>query len=145
MFNNIDEITRVFKEKNLKLTLQRLNVYSYLKSTKDHPTVDIIYKNIKQSIPTISLATVYKILNTLVEANLVKMINVCEDNFRYDSNTDLHGHIKCKMCNKVKDVPIENDLINTLMERNHDINHFDLFLYGKCERCANNTYSHLKI
>ena len=78
MFNNknIDDIIQIFKENNLKLTLQRVNIYSYLRSTCEHPTVDTIYKNIKKIIPTISLATVYKTLNTLVDYGLIKMINV---------------------------------------------------------------------
>lgn len=137
MFKDVDEIIKIFKEKNLKLTLQRLKVYSYLMSTNQHPTVDTIYKNVKKSIPTISLATVYKVLNTLVEKELVKSINVCEDNFRYDSNTNLHGHIKCQMCNQIKDINIEEEVIDIIMNKNLNINHFDLFLYGTCEDCAN--------
>lgn len=138
MFNNknIDDIIQIFKENNLKLTLQRVNIYSYLRSTCEHPTVDTIYKNIKKIIPTISLATVYKTLNTLVDYGLIKMINVCEENFRYDANIDLHGHIKCTNCNKVEDLHLDTNLINSLSIENYDVKSFDLFLYGTCKSCS---------
>lgn len=138
MFNdkNIDDIIQIFKENNLKLTLQRINIYSYLRSTCEHPTVDTIYKNIKEIIPTISLATVYKTLNTLVDYGLVKMINVCEENFRYDANINLHGHIKCTNCNKIEDLHLNNNLITSLEIENYDIKNFDLFLYGTCKNCS---------
>ncbi len=138
MFNNknIDDIIQIFKENNLKLTLQRVNIYSYLRSTCEHPTVDTIYKNIKKIIPTISLATVYKTLNTLVDYGLIKMINVCEENFRYDANIDLHGHIKCTNCNKVEDLHLDTNLINSLSIENYDVQNFDLFLYGTCKSCS---------
>ena len=138
MFNNknIDDIIQIFKENNLKLTLQRVNIYSYLRSTCEHPTVDTIYKNIKKIIPTISLATVYKTLNTLVDYGLIKMINVCEENFRYDANIDLHGHIKCTNCNKVEDLHLDTNLINSLSIENYDVQNFDLFLYVTCKSCS---------
>ncbi len=133
--NNMDEIVQIFKEKNLKLTLQRINIYSYLRSTCEHPSVDTIYKHIKQIIPSISLATVYKTLNTLVDAGLVRVLNVCEENFRYDSNINTHGHVKCTECNKVEDIILNDTLLNSLTAENYKINNFDLILYGKCKSC----------
>lgn len=139
MIKNIDEIIQLFKKNNLKLTLQRANIYSYLMSTDEHPTVDTIYKNIKCIMPTISLATVYKTLNTLVESGLIKIINVCEENFRYDSNTNLHGHIKCEICNRIEDLCIDKNLTNSIIKYGNNIKYFDLFLYGTCDKCLKNT------
>ncbi len=133
---SIDEIVKIFKEKNLKLTLQRITIYSYLLSTCEHPNVDTIYKNVRQSIPTISLATVYKTLNTLVEAGLVRMLNLCEENFRYDANISHHGHIKCNICNKVEDIDLNNSFRNVLSVEKFNIENFDLFIYGTCEECS---------
>lgn len=134
---NIDTIIETFKKNNLKLTLQRMNIYSYLMSTCEHPTVDTIYTNIRKSIPTISLATVYKNLNTLVNSGLIKLINVCEENFRYDANLDLHAHFKCTSCNKVEDLYLDDKVMESLLNRSNDINNFDVFLYGTCDCCKN--------
>ena len=83
----MENITAVFKEKKLKLTPQRLAVYKYLMSTKEHPSAEAIYKAIQTEYPTMSLATVYKALKTLAEVGLIQEINVGEGNFRYDGTT----------------------------------------------------------
>ena len=138
---NIDIIIKTFKKNNLKLTLQRMNIYSYLMSTCEHPTVDTIYTNIRKTIPTISLATVYKNLNTLVNSGLIKLINVCEENFRYDANLDLHAHFKCTSCNKVEDLYLDDNVLKSLLSRNNTINNLDVFLYGTCTCCSGYTKS----
>ena len=94
----MDDIILTFKEKKLKLTPQRLAVYQYLKSTSEHPSAETIYKALQPNYPTMSLATVYKTLKTLVEIGLVQELNVGEGNFRYDGNCSEHGHIQCILC-----------------------------------------------
>lgn len=132
--NNIIKIIQIFKEHNLKVTPQRATIYSYLLSTSMHPNVDTIYKNIKPIIPAISLATVYKTLNVLVKSNLIKEINMCEDNFRYDANIEPHGHIKCNSCNNVFDIEL-NNILDIKSISKYKIDSFDLLLYGKCNKC----------
>ncbi|SQB89846.1 Zinc uptake regulation protein [Clostridium tetanomorphum] len=100
----MNNITAIFKEKKLKLTPQRIAVYRYLKSTKEHPSAEVIYKALQPEYPTMSLATVYKALKTLVEVNLIQEINVGEGNFRYDGNICPHSHIQCLQCGRVDDV-----------------------------------------
>ena len=63
----MENISLIFKEKKLKLTPQRLAVYQYLKSTTEHPSAETIYNGLQATYPTMSLATVYKTLKTLVE------------------------------------------------------------------------------
>ena len=92
----MDDIILTFKEKKLKLTPQRLAVYQYLKSTSEHPSAETIYKALQPNYPTMSLATVYKTLKTLVEIGLVQELNVGEGNFRYDGNCSEHGHYNVK-------------------------------------------------
>ena len=68
----MDNIILTFKEKKLKLTPQRLAVYQFLKNTNEHPSAENIYKALHEAYPTMSLATVYKTLKTLVEIGLVQ-------------------------------------------------------------------------
>ena len=88
-------IINTFREKKLKLTPQRLAVYKYLMNTTDHPSAETVYTAIQPEYPTMSLATVYKALKTLVEVNLIQEINVGEGNFRYDGTVTSHPHIQC--------------------------------------------------
>lgn len=134
----MENITSIFREKKLKLTPQRLAVYKYLMGVNDHPSAEIIYKALQPEYPTMSLATVYKALKTLVEVNLVQEINVGEGNFRYDAKTHDHAHIQCINCSKVKD--LENISFSTLNKTAEDCSDYKvlsnkLFFYGLCSEC----------
>lgn len=134
----MDNITSKFKEKKLKLTPQRLAVYKYLISTKEHPSAEVIYKALQPEYPTMSLATVYKAVKTLVEVGLVKELNVGEGNFRYDGNVGDHAHIQCSCCNQVNDLEgISFNNLNQIAEDNsgYKILYNKVFFYGLCKEC----------
>jgi len=134
----MDHIASIFKEKKLKLTPQRLAVYNYLINTTSHPSADVIYTDIHIQYPTMSLATVYKALKTLVEVGLIQEINVGEGNFRYDGNSFPHPHLQCLGCGKVddfKDLTLDN--LNSLAENhtNYKIVSNKVYFYGYCTNC----------
>ena len=134
----MDDIILTFKEKKLKLTPQRLAVYQYLKVTLEHPSAETIYKALQPNYPTMSLATVYKTLKTLVEIGLVQELNVGEGNFRYDANYHEHAHVQCVNCGKVEDIDfIDFSSLNNLVEEktNYKIKFNKLFFYGECNEC----------
>ena len=134
----MDQITAIFKEKKLKLTPQRLAVYNYLMNTTAHPSADAIYTDIHIQYPTMSLATVYKALKTLVEVGLVQEINVGEGNFRYDGNSSPHPHLQCLKCGKVDDFnELILDNLNSLAQANTDykIVSNKVYFYGYCKNC----------
>lgn len=132
------DITGVFKEKKLKLTPQRIAVYKYLQSTKKHPSAETIYLALQPAYPTMSLATVYKALKTLVKVNLIQEINVGEGSFRYDSNVVSHPHIQCINCGKVDD--IEQITFTDLNEKvkshtDYKVISNKVYFYGICKDC----------
>ena len=134
----MDTIAPIFKEKKLKLTPQRLAVYNYLINTTSHPSADIIYTDIHVQYPTMSLATVYKALKTLVDVGLIQEINVGEGNFRYDGNSSSHPHLQCLGCGKVndfKDLSLDN--LNSIAEEHTDykIVSNKVYFYGYCIDC----------
>ena len=134
----MDQISAIFKEKKLKLTPQRLAVYNYLMNTTAHPSADAIYTDIHVQYPTMSLATVYKALKTLVEVGLVQEINVGEGNFRYYGHCTAHPHVQCLKCGKVDDFngfSLKN--LNSLAQENTDykIVSNKVYFYGYCKDC----------
>ena len=139
---HMNNLTSIFKEKKLKLTPQRIAVYKYLQSTKEHPSAETIYKTLQVNYPTMSLATIYKALKTLVEVNLIQEINVGEGNFRYDGNTSPHSHIQCLHCGKVSDV--EGVCFTNLNDKIKDCVDYEVisnqvYFYGICKDCIKNT------
>ena len=134
----MENITSIFREKKLKLTPQRLAVYKYLMSTDEHPSAEIIYKSLQVEYPTMSLATVYKALKTLVEVGLVQEINVGEGNFRYDARQGEHAHIQCINCSRVSDLNgISFASLNETAEESSDYKVLSkrIFFYGLCKNC----------
>ncbi|MCI5727427.1 MAG: transcriptional repressor [Clostridium sp.] len=136
----MDNIIKIFKEKKIKITPQRLAVYNYLANTTSHPSVETIYEDIYKTFPTMSLATVYKTIKTLVSSELVQELNVGEGNFRYDANTNYHPHIQCTKCGKVDD--IFNIDVSPIIEDAKKATDFvitsnKLYFYGLCPDCQN--------
>ncbi|MDS0525041.1 transcriptional repressor [Clostridium sp. SHJSY1] len=134
----MDTITAIFKEKKLKLTPQRLAVYKYLMGTTAHPSAEKIYNDLQSDYPTMSLATVYKALKTLVEVDLIQEINVGEGNFRYDGNIISHPHIQCINCGKVDDFKsFDLAYLNDDATKYTDFKVLSnkVYFYGLCPNC----------
>lgn len=134
----MNNLATIFREKKLKLTPQRIAVYKYLMSTKEHPSAETIYKALQKDYPTMSLATVYKALKTLSEVGLIQEINVGEGNFRYDANVISHPHIHCIKCCKVDD--IDGIYFSDLNDKVKDFTDYNVignqvYFYGICKSC----------
>ncbi|MDR1284674.1 MAG: transcriptional repressor [Campylobacteraceae bacterium] len=93
----------LLKSRNLKATPQRLSVLEVLNKNM-HPTMEEIYEDIKREFPSISLATVYKNINTLRESDAIIEINTQNGKTRYDIYVRPHTHIICKKCGSIRDV-----------------------------------------
>lgn len=137
----LNEIAAIFKEKKIKSTPQRIAIYDVLIHTKSHPTVEEIYNVIRPSYPSISLATVYKTLESFKESGLVQELNIGENKSRYDANTLAHTHILCMDCGKVFD--IEPDPVGCLYTSLPDTLDFDVisqqvYFFGLCKSCKKN-------
>jgi Fur family transcriptional regulator, peroxide stress response regulator len=88
-----------------RYTEQRAAVYRALVSTDQHPTADEVYTDVRAEIADISLATVYKALETLVSCGLAVKLSYGDGSARYDARTDDHLHSRCLSCGAVRDVP----------------------------------------
>jgi Fur family peroxide stress response transcriptional regulator len=90
------------KEKRFKVTPQRMSILKIL-NRHTHPSVDELYEEIRKEFPTISLATVYKNLNTLRQMGIVIEINT-NSKPRLDIYMHPHAHIVCKNCGAIEDI-----------------------------------------
>lgn len=136
----IDQITKLFKEKKIKSTPQRIAIYNVLMHSKSHPTVEEIYNIITPDFPTISLATVYKTVEAFKESDLVQELNLGENKARYDANISAHTHVLCSMCSKVFDIEPEpiGSLVDSLpKDIDFDIHSQQVYFFGICGDCKN--------
>ena len=106
MNQNFDEKC---KSRGLSITVQRQKVYETLMVDKSHPTVDSVYLAVREAIPTISRATVYRTLETLADEGLIQRVLHPGSSARYDGNPVPHAHMVCKVCGKTEDC-MDSDL-----------------------------------
>ena len=121
-----------------RFTEQRAAVYRYLRSTTEHPTADDVFIAVRSMIPDISLATVYKSLETLVGCGLAAKLTYGDGSARYDGRTDPHPHARCLICDAVLDVPGRLD--GALMAQigpvpGFAVEGYRLEIVGHCEVC----------
>lgn len=132
-------LTAKLKENNLKVTPQRLAIYNYLVNTNKHPSAEMVYNEIKDEFPSMSLATVYKTLSSLTLAKLIQELNVGEDSYRYDANIEFHPHIICTDCHQVYDYytinPLQQLKSDIEAETGFSIQSEQIYFFGKCKNC----------
>ncbi len=103
-----------------------------------HPTVDHLYELVKKELPNISLATVYRNLNSLAETGVIRRIQDLDNAVRFDHNMCNHYHFICTKCNKVYDVPqnIAPNLSDKLSaETGLTAETYDITFKGVCHEC----------
>ncbi|MBN1468763.1 MAG: transcriptional repressor [Fusobacteriaceae bacterium] len=132
---HIENIGDYLKKHEIKPSYQRIKVFEYLLNTKEHPTVDDIYRALVDEIPTLSKTTVYNTLNLFIEKQIAVVIVIEENETRYDVEMNFHGHFKCEKCGKVSDVDIDPEVINFDSLNEFQINEHHLYFKGICKDC----------
>lgn len=101
--NDKDFITTL-REHGLQVTYQRLAIYQALYFTKEHPSAELIYQQVKKRFPMISLGTVYKTLEKFYEVGLIQKVSPLTEVARYDATVSSHYHMVCLKCQTIADV-----------------------------------------
>ena len=101
---NREELREQFKAKGVPLTHQRLAVYEELSGRHDHPSAESLYASLKKAYPSLSLATVYKTLQTLHEMGMVSRVDSPTAQARYDAIVETHHHAVCTSCGRIEDL-----------------------------------------
>lgn len=122
----------------LKHSRQRDMIKEFLMTRKDHPTADVVYMNVRQQNPNISLGTVYRNLTLLADIGEIARLRVGDGVDHFDADTSLHYHVICSECGSVIDLKMEN--IDHIVDQANA--HFDgniaghvTYFYGTCKDC----------
>jgi Fe2+ or Zn2+ uptake regulation protein len=114
---DLRELRAALERAGWRLTPQRAEVYAYLRCATNHPTAEQVFTAVRRRLPNISLATVYKALEALVDANLAaRLADAGGGAVRYDGRAQPHYHLRCERTGEVRDleVPYDPDLIRRL-------------------------------
>ena len=116
-------------------TIQKQVILDYLHSVKSHPSAEQVYIAVKEKLPTISKATVYRILKNFCQENLVKEIS--SDVSHYDACIEHHTHFICQDCKKVFDMSdFDKSIHFPKRVKAGKINNYQINFFGACNKCA---------
>ena len=134
-------LTRL-KKAGHRLTPQRLAILEILSESKNHPSAEMVYEQLKERFPTMSLATVYKNISLLKEMGEALELGFADGGNRYDGNKPYpHPHLICLGCGSIIDPDVANfqALTRQLMEKTgYRITTHRLDFFGVCPTCQMN-------
>lgn len=120
----------------IKWTPQRLAILKYLEGNKEHPSAEEIYEALSKDFPTMSVATVYNVLEFLKKTGKIKEIYIDPEKRRFDPDVTAHHHAICIKCKKIFDV-FDDIKIPELSSYMPDFQIIDarLKIYVLCPQC----------
>ena len=93
----------------LKYSKQREAIRYFLAHSEEHPTADMVYMNLRESFPNISLGTVYRNLSLLSETGQILKLNMRDSADRFDGRITPHDHFVCERCHCVEDIFLDDN------------------------------------
>ena len=135
----LDDFRRRCKEQGLAFTFQRQVIYEAVVDSCEHPTPELIYEQVKQRIPSISLGTIYKNVKTFLDSGVLKEVTLHHGSLRLESNMTPHHHLVCSSCKAIFD--IEDSAVKPIqlppkeLPAGFSVQQCRVEFVGVCKRC----------
>ncbi len=123
-----------------RMTAQKQIILDTLSRSREHPSADMVYEQVRKELPRISLGTVYRNLENLARQGVIIKIETTGGQKRFDYNVSPHPHFRCEICGKIEDIPF--DLKAPELDRHHPwvkerkITAKSLNYQGLCSECS---------
>ena len=131
-------VLKKFKERGLKLTLQRLAIIEVLMENGSlHPGASFIYRKAKKKVKRLSLSTVYYTLNELSKRGIIKLLEFDKMENRCEGKTFNHLNLVCIGCGSIQDFPGTVPISSEEVEKEMGFRPFEMRFeyYGYCKKC----------
>lgn len=126
----------LLKEYNLKVTPQRVAIVDELYNN-GHMNIDELYKNLLVKFPSISLATIYKNVNAMVEKIFLNEVKIPDTKSVYELAKEEHSHLVCSSCGKIEDIVLDTSALQDLLssQSSFKVENTDIVFSGVCKSC----------
>ncbi|WP_321392611.1 Fur family transcriptional regulator [uncultured Desulfuromusa sp.] len=134
----LDVFTKVCRERNLRLTPQRLEIFKKIAQATDHPTAEKLHQRLIEGMPTLSLDTVYRTLGTFLDIGLISKVDTIESQARFEVSEFQHHHLICEQCHKIIDFEWRQVDELELPDQVQSLGNFKrkkVVVYGICQDC----------
>ncbi len=134
----MNNYTHILREHNLKATPQRLAITDAL-YINGHITIESLYELMIKKFKSISLATIYKNINLMLENSFIKEVKIPNAKSVYELTKETHSHLVCSKCSKVEDITINLASIvdEVTATNNFQVNSTNFIISGVCKSCNN--------
>ena len=125
------------RDAGLKVTHQRTAIFELLARSESHPSPEEVYKQIRPQLPSISLATVYKVLDLFHRRGFLNKVSTEGQVARYDANVRPHHHQICTSCGQIHDIEpvISPEQMASTKSNGFKVSHMDIIFHGTCHDC----------
>lgn len=120
----------------MRYSSRREAILNVMRSTKSHPDAEWVYERVRETIPNISLGTVYRNLREMSDAGVLARVETENCGMRFDADTSAHGHFVCRSCGEVSDVFDLDGGEAQLSRRGYTVERVKTVAYGICPHCA---------
>ena len=126
----------MLKEHHIKITPQRLAIIQ-LMDEYGHISVRDIFEKIKEKFPSLSLATVYKNINAMVESRFINELKIVGQDNKYELVKEHHSHLVCRNCGYVEDVFIDTVGLEKSIpsQSGFRVEETSIQFFGFCKKC----------
>ena len=128
------ELTQLFRHRGLKVTPQREAVFRSLEGNEEHPTAEIVHAVVTAEMPSVSLRTVYQVLNDLTAMGEIQALELGTGAARFDPNVEAHHHLVCTTCGRVRDVYV--DPVAVPAPSDFVVDTAEVVFRGRCDACT---------
>lgn len=121
------------------MTPSRRAILGAVRRAATHPTADEVHREVRKTLPRVSLGTVYRNLEALARHGLIQVLDEAGDRRRYDGALDDHCHVRCRSCGRIEDLHLDlscrvDELIRE--ECDFEIEGCRVSFVGVCPDCA---------
>ncbi|SFV75571.1 Peroxide stress regulator; Ferric uptake regulation protein; Fe2+/Zn2+ uptake regulation proteins [hydrothermal vent metagenome] len=130
---------QLLQEHKLKATPQRISIVEALYA-KGHMNIDDIYSDLHTKFPSISLATIYKNINTMLQIGFLNEVKIPNTKNVYELAKQEHSHVVCEKCGKIVDLSLDTSkLLQEASSKTHyELDKSSIVLEGLCQECQQN-------
>lgn len=137
---SIDALMERVRSTGGKVTPQRLLIWRALSDDDTHPTAEELYTRVRAEAPTLSLTTLYNVLNELVEWGEIRRFDTGDGHIHFDPNTVSHAELICMRCHSVIDIPSSDERVGAVHAVPAEIAGYRIVTrseqyYGFCPNC----------
>ena len=135
---DVSAFRAVCAQHGIGMTHQRHVLYEVMQGMTGHPSPEAIFAEVRQRIPAVSLATVYKNIHIFVEHGILREVSLHHGSQRLEMNERQHHHLVCSRCKTITDIGAEGIALtpqHTDLGVGFQVERYSVDVIGLCAQC----------